>query len=87
MKKFKHDTHTAWELRPWKAEKPGLVIIRNTGDKMTIFDRWNWRNFRFRVWRSKPRWHWLIRTPHFYLCRDNGGLEVGHPNLYFWWIR
>jgi hypothetical protein len=88
MEVFRHSTHTAYAIRPWKVGRRGLIVIRETGNRLAARDLWNVRNFRFCVWPSRfYRWHWFIRLPFFFFSRDNCGMKIGHPNLYLWVIR
>jgi hypothetical protein len=56
------------------------VFIRKTGSKMnlkTLFHNW-------KLYVHKK--FWIIRAPFFWLSRNNGGWEIGTPNLYLWVI-
>jgi hypothetical protein len=81
MKVFKHKSHTAYEIRPWKVKEHGIVLIRETGNKKsikTLFHNWKlYINKRF----------WIIRAPFFYFERNNGGIQIGIPNFYLWVIQ
>ena len=36
IKAYKHETHTAYEIRKWSANKKGIVIMKKTGDKLNL---------------------------------------------------
>ena len=84
IKAYKHETHTAYEIRKWSANKKGIVIIKHTGCK------YNFKSlllfWKFRIFTSKNNWFAIIRTPIFMFEKFNGGFEIGHPNLYLWVI-
>ena len=88
MNVYTHPTHTAYAIKPWKVGRKGLIVIRETGNRLAARDLWNVHNFRFYIRPSKYyRWHWFIRLPFFYFCRDNCNTKIGHVNLYVWIIR
>lgn len=88
MNVFRHSTYTAYEIRPWKIRQRGIVIIRETGNRINARSLWNVHNWRFIVKPSRfNRWHWLIRFPFFYFERNNVDIKIGYPNLYLWIIQ
>ena len=86
MTKYVHETHTVLCLREWSLKHSGICIVWKTGTRMSAYDRWNHKNWRFNVTKCRPCWHWMIRFPFFQFIRDNCGFEVGTPNLFLWKI-
>lgn len=91
MRVFPCKSHVAYEIRPIKQIRPGkhqtgIVIIRETGMRKTARDLWIPKNWRFQVFPDKPHWKWFIRLPFFHLIKNNCNLEIGHPNLFIWFI-
>ena len=83
MKIFKHSGHNAYEFTK------KLVVIKNKDKIKFRFKGHGFANFRFIIHpcRNFQYFHWLIRTPIFYWEKNNGGFEIGLPNLYLWVIR
>ena len=84
IKAYKHETHTAYEIRKWSANKKGIVIMKKTGDKLNLKSLLHFWKFHISI--HKNNWFVIIRTPIFLLEKYNGSLEIGHPNLYLWVI-
>jgi hypothetical protein len=90
MKIFKHEGHTAYEF------KKDVVGIKNTGSKVRfyfpkagLFKGFKGLcNIRFiiRPHKQFQCFYWLIRLPFFYWERNGGGVSIGLPNLYMWFI-
>lgn len=85
MVKFQHNSHTAWEIRKRSKEKSGIVLIKLTGDRKNL--RSILHNSCFRYSRpNKKQWFMTIRSPLFYLHKDNCNFHIGFPNRYVWVI-
>lgn len=82
MNIYHHKTHTAFAIRNWDQYHSGLVIIRNTGNRIPILTLLNPKNWRFNIESN----FWCICLPFFLFNKDNCGIEIGHPNLYLWII-
>ena len=82
IKAYKHETHTAYEIRKWSANKKGIVIMKKTGDKLNLKSLLHFWKFYINI--HKNNWFVIIRTPIFLLEECNGNLKIGHPNLYLW---
>lgn len=81
---FYHEGHTAYGI------KKNLVVIKNKANRKIPWIYCNKKQKSFKLINLKfiiRRGFWLIRLPFFYLAKKNGGLEIGMPNLYLWFIR
>lgn len=93
MKVFKHEGHIAYEI------SKRFVVMRYIGDGKVKFHfpeakrvkgtRTGFVNIKFWIHLNKQLkyWSWIIRLPFFYWVKDNGGFQIGLPNLYLWGIR
>lgn len=87
MKKIIHSTHTVWEIRPWTKEKCGVVLIKHTGDKLSLKSLFCKENIRFHYNKpNKKQWFLFIRLPFLYIEKNNFNFYIGTPNKYIWFI-
>ena len=88
MKTFIHSTHTVWEFKRWRPHKSGLVLIRETGNRMSLASQFHPENIRFHYRRpNKYQWFAFVRFPFFFFEKNNTGFKIGTPNIYFWFIK
>lgn len=85
MTVFKHDTHTAHVIKNGRGVKTGIVLIKNTGRKLSIRSLLRSWKFYVRI-HSLKYWFVTIRLPFFYFEKDNGGFSIGTQNRYLWVI-
>lgn len=88
MKKFVHSSHTALEFRQWKPRKVGVVLIKETGNRMSLASQFHRENIRLHYNRpNKYQWFAFVRMPLFFFEKNNSGFKIGTPNIYFWFIK
>ena len=88
MKKFIHPTHKAYEIRRWESGGFGIVLIRNTGNRINISIQFNLDNIHFHYSRpNKYQWFAVVRMPFFLFEKDNCGFKIGTQNRYLWVIK
>jgi hypothetical protein len=88
IEKFVHPGHTVLVIREWrKEEKPGIVLVKLTGDKISWRSLFCKENIHFRYSRpNKKQWFMFVRLPFLYINKYNGGIQLGTQNKYIWII-
>ena len=81
MKIFKHEGHIAYEVLRNK-----IVIMKRINNNKIKFYYKNcgFVNFKFRIAHFGK--FIKIRCPIFYFNKNNGGFQIGLPNIYIWFI-
>jgi len=73
MKVYKHQSHTAIEIKPWKVNQTGIILVL-VKDKIPFlpikYCKCNWKLY----FNEK-----LILLPFFYFNRNHKMLEIGLP--------
>ncbi len=83
MNIYRHANHTVYSL------KKNITFMKEH-DKMIFLHKGKLiPNFRFKIYPHKEwkYFHWFIRQPYFYFERNNGGIRIGTPNKYLWFIK